>query len=145
MSSWKEGPEAILAPTTLEAFMENHWDGTPMVIQNRGSAIYKDLLPMTELDELIHQSGITSPAFRIVKEGRQAPRNAYTIDEIPWGTGSISGFIEREQVRRLMNEGGTFVMESCQRIHPSIGRLSRSFEQTRRHHHHPIRCTVAER
>ena len=130
MSSWKNGPRAILAPTTLETFFENHWDGAPLVIQNRGEGIYEDLLSMSELDQMIHQSGIMAPAFRMVKEGAQAPRNSYTVDGIPWGTGTVSGFIEREQVRKLMNEGGTFVMESCQRIHPNIGQLSRAFEKT---------------
>ncbi len=130
MSSWRDGPTAILAPTTLESFFENHWDGVPLVIQNRGQGVYKDLLSIQELDQMIHQSGLMAPAFRMVKEGTQAPRRSYTVDGIPWGTGTVSGFIEREQVRKLMNEGGTFVMESCQRIHPSIGQLSRSFEQT---------------
>ena len=130
MASWKDGPESILAPTTLEDFVKDHWDGVPLVIQNRGKAVYEGLISMAELDELIHQSGIMAPAFRMVKEGAHAPRQSYTVDGIPWGTGTVSGFIEREQVRRLMNEGGTFVMESCQRIHPNIGQLSRAFEKT---------------
>ena len=129
MSHWTHGPEAILAPTSVEHFLENHWDGEPLVIQGRGPSIYSDLLSMNDLDELIHQSGLTAPAFRMVKEGAQAPRQSYTVDGIPWGTGTVSGFIEREQVRKLMTDGGTFVMEACQRVHPKIGQLSRAFEQ----------------
>ena len=129
MSTWKDGPEAILAPKTLADFFKDHWDGVPLIIQNRGNSVYDDLLSMDDLDALIHQSGIMAPAFRMVKEGAQAPRQSYTVDGIPWGTGSVSGFIEREQVRRLMTDGGTFVMESCQRIHPTVGELSRSFEK----------------
>ena len=129
MSNWIEGPKAILAPTTLAAFLESHWDGEPLVIQNRGAAVYDGLLSLDQLDVLVHQSGPMTPTFRLVKDGSQIPQDAYTVGNIPWGTGQISGFIEREQVRRLMADGCTFVMESCQRVHPTIGQLSRLFEQ----------------
>ncbi len=129
MSNWSDGPEAILAPTTLATFLATHWDGTPLVIQDRGNEIYEGLLSIEDLDALIHQSGPTFPAFRLVKDGSQVPQQAYTVPNIPWGTGQVSGFIEREHVRRLMTDGCTFVMESCQRLHPAIGHLSRSFEQ----------------
>ena len=129
MPHWTDGPSGILAPTSLERFMEQHWDGTPLVLQGRGAEIYSDLFSLDDLDAVIHESGWQVPAFRLVKEGSQIPHSEYTIDGIPWGTGSVSGFIQREHVRKLMREGGTFVMESCQRIHPAIGRLSRAFEQ----------------
>jgi bifunctional lysine-specific demethylase and histidyl-hydroxylase NO66 len=129
MPHWTHGPESILAPTTLDTFMDAHWDGAPLIIQDRGADIYSGLLTLDALDALIHESGWLVPTFRLVKEGTQIPHVHYTVDEVPWGTGSVSGFIERERVRQFMKDGATFVMESCQRIHPSIGRLSRSFEQ----------------
>jgi ribosomal protein L16 Arg81 hydroxylase len=129
MPHWTEGAKSILAPTSLDAFMDTHWDGTPLVIQNRGSGLYEGLLSIDALDALIHGSGWQVPSFRLVKEGTQIPHEHYTVDGIPWGTGTVSGFMEREHIRQFMRDGATFVMESCQRIHPAIGQLSRLFEQ----------------
>jgi len=130
MPHWTDGPESILAPTSIDAFMDVHWDGVPLIVQNRGADLYRDLLSIDALDALIHGSGWQVPTFRLVKEGNQIPHEHYTVDGIPWGTGSVSGFMEREHIRQFMRDGATFVMESCQRIHPSIGHLSRLFEQT---------------
>jgi len=130
MSHWSKGPEAILAPTSLATFMAHHWDGEPLVLQDRGSSLVEGLMSMEDLDRLIHQSSPMHPSFRLVKEGAEVPREAYTVDGVPWGTGTVDGFLDREATRSLMSQGCTFVMESVQRSHPEVARLSRLFEQT---------------
>ena len=110
MPHWTDGPESILAPTSIDAFMEAHWDGVPLIVQNRGADLYRDLLSIDALDALIHGSGWQVPTFRLVKEGNQIPHEHYTVDGIPWGTGSVSGFMEREHIRQFMRDGATFVM-----------------------------------
>ena len=130
MTTWQNGPSALLAPTPMDAFKANHWDDAPLVIQGRGSSIYDGLLSIDEIDALIHQRSPGHPAFRLVKEGDEVPASAYTVDGVPWGTGTVSGFMNREATRALMAEGCTFVMEAIQRAHPTIAQLSRHFEQT---------------
>lgn len=130
MSHWTDGPEAILAPTSMATFMDTHWDGEPLVLQGRGPSLVEGLMSMADLDRLIHQSSPMHPSFRLVKEGTEVPREAYTVDGVPWGTGSVNGFLDREATRALMAQGCTFVMESVQRSHPNVAKLSRLFEQT---------------
>jgi ribosomal protein L16 Arg81 hydroxylase len=134
MTTWLDGPDTVLAPTSRREFLDHHWDDAPLVIQGRGPAIYEGLLSLEDIDTLIHQTSPTHPAFRLVKEGEELPLDAYTVSNVPWGTGAVSGFMNRESTRALMAEGCTFVMETCQRLHPSIGQLSRQFEQ---HFHCP--------
>ena len=130
MSDWTQGPEAILAPTTLTEFMAKHWDDAPLVIRGRGEDVYAGLLSIEDLDSLIHQTSRALPTFRLVKDGAQIPVDQYTVDTVPWGIGAVSGFMDREAVRALMADGATYVMETVQRVCPTIGRLSRTFEQT---------------
>ena len=130
MSHWSRGPEAILAPTSMATFMEKHWDGEPLVLQGRDPSLVEGLMSMVDLDRLIHQSSPMHPSFRLVKEGKEVPREAYTVDGVPWGTGTVDGFLDREATRALMAQGCTFVMESVQRSHPEVATLSRLFEQT---------------
>ena len=129
MSHWTQGPEALLAPTDLADFMAHHWDDAPLVISGRDPDIYSGLLDIDALDTLIHQTCRTLPTFRLVKDGAQIPEAQYTIDGVEWGTGSVSGFMDREAVRALMADGATYVMEAVQRVCPEIGQLSRHFEQ----------------
>ena len=129
MSHWTQGPEAILAPTSMATFMEKHWDGEPLVLQGRDPEIVAGLMSMADMDRLIHQSSPMHPSFRLVKEGAEVPRSAYTVDGVPWGTGAVDGFLDREATRSLMAQGCTFVMESLQRSHPEVAKLSRLFEQ----------------
>jgi ribosomal protein L16 Arg81 hydroxylase len=129
MPHWTEGPQSILAPTGMDDFINAHWEGVPLVIQGRDPSIYEGLLSLDTLDELIHSSGLRSPTFRLVQDGDEIPPPAYTMGSIPWGTGSVSGFINRDATRHLMRQGATFVMEACQRILPSVAALSRTFEQ----------------
>ena len=129
MPHWTQGPEAILAPTSMAAFMEKHWDGEPLVLQGRDPGLVEGLMSLDDMDRLIHQSSPMHPSFRLVKEGAEVPRAAYTVDGVPWGTGAVDGFLDREATRSLMAQGCTFVMESVQRSHPEVARLSRLFEQ----------------
>ena len=118
MPHWTQGPEAILAPTSMAAFMEKHWDGEPLVLQGRDPGLVEGLMSLDDMDRLIHQSSPMHPSFRLVKEGAEVPRAAYTVDGVPWGTGAVDGFLDREATRGLMAQGCTFVMESVQRSHP---------------------------
>ena len=43
MPHWTQGPEAILAPTSMAAFMEKHWDGEPLVLQGRDPGLVEGL------------------------------------------------------------------------------------------------------
>ena len=130
MSTWQQGPEAIIAPTSLQSFMDTHWDDAPLVIQDRNAEVYGELLSIDDLDQLIHSSGLRYPTFRLVREGREIPAAEYTVGPLEWGTGKVTGFIDLDRTRAWMNEGCTLVMEACQRLHQPIARLSRLFEQT---------------
>ncbi len=130
MSHWSLGPEAIIAPTLISSFMERHWDHEPLLAQGRGEGFVEGLMSLEEIDRLIHQGSPLYPSFRLVKEGAEVPPSAYTVDNVSWGTGAVSGFLNREAARALMADGCTFVMEAVQRVHPSVAALSRQFEQT---------------
>ena len=130
MSTWEQGPQTIIGPTSLESFMDTHWDDAPLIVQERGSSLYDGLLSMDELDQLIHSSGLRYPTFRLVREGKEIPTSEYTVGPLEWGTGTASGFIDLDRTRDLMRRGCTLVMEACQRLHRPIAELSRLFEQT---------------
>jgi len=128
MAHWTDGLEAILAPAGMDTFIEKHWEGEPLVIQGRDPSLYDGLLSLDALDDLIHSSGIQYPAFRLVNGGDEVPRNLYSMGPIPWGTGSVSGFINRDGTRDLMRQGCTMIMEACQRVLPPVAELARAFE-----------------
>ena len=130
MSTWQNGIETIIGPTSLASFMDVHWDDAPLVIQGRNPELYEGLLAIEELDQLVHSSGLRYPTFRLVREGKEIPTSEYTVGPLEWGTGTVSGFIDLDSTRDLMRRGCTLVMESCQRLHRPIAELSRLFEHT---------------
>lgn len=129
MAHWTDGLESILAPIGMDTFVANHWEGEPLVIQGRDPSIYEGLLGLDALDDLIHNSGIQYPAFRLVNGGEEVPRGHYSLGPIPWGTGSVSGFINRDATRELMRQGCTIIMEACQRVLPHVAELAHIFEK----------------
>ena len=113
----------------MAAFMEKHWDGEPLVLQGRDPGLVEGLMSPRRMDRLIHS---VQPHASPIPIGEGRRRGSESGLHRRWGargTGAVDGFLDREATRGLMAQGCTFVMESVQRSHPEVARLSRLFEQ----------------
>ncbi len=129
MPHWTDGLEGVLHPTTPDAFIRHHWEDAPLVLEGRGREIFDGLLSLDELDQILTTTGLRYPTFRLIKQGKALPTQSYTVGPIEWGTGAVDAFINYENVRSLMRDGATLVLEAIQRSYEPLAELSRLFEK----------------
>ncbi|MCB9763454.1 MAG: hypothetical protein H6739_27045 [Alphaproteobacteria bacterium] len=135
MAQWRSGFSAWLAPVTVDAFRARWWDREPLLLQGRDPQLYDGLLDLDEVDRLLTGRGLCFPTFRLLKDGRVVPPESWTVPELPWGTGAVTGFGKPDAVVQHLQSGCTAVLEQVQRVVPTVARLCRAFEEA-------LRCTT---
>jgi hypothetical protein len=77
---------------------------------------------------MVCETGLRSPAFRLVRDGAQLPLSGYTKD-IPWRPGSFSGLALPDRVADEHAKGATIVLQALHLHHRPAALYCRGLER----------------
>jgi bifunctional lysine-specific demethylase and histidyl-hydroxylase NO66 len=106
-----DGVGLTLDPVTLEDFLDQHWDRKPLLVARGEQGRFDSILSRDDVQRLVCETGIRSPAFRLVKDGEQLPLRDYTVD-VPWRPGSFSAMAQVDRVAEEFADGATIVLQA---------------------------------
>ena len=84
------------SPVGRDEFLAEHLDRRPLILARDEPGRFDAVLSDDDVQRLVCETAIRSPAFRLVRDGAQLPLSGYTRD-IAWRPGSFSGtaFVDR--------------------------------------------------
>jgi hypothetical protein len=88
--------ERAIAPVAVERFLAEHWERQPLVVPRHESGRFDDLLSVRDVERLVTETALRTPAFRLVQAGEQLGR--YTT-ELSWRPEPFTGVAD---VRRVL-------------------------------------------
>jgi ribosomal protein L16 Arg81 hydroxylase len=100
-----------LDPVSTEEFLADHRERRPLVIGRAQPGRFDAVLRDVDVERLICDGAIRTPAFRLVKDGAQLALSTYTTD-IPWRPGSFSGTVLVDRVAQEHAAGATIVLQA---------------------------------
>jgi hypothetical protein len=104
------GVGLTLDPVAVDHFLAEHWERRPLLVARGEPARFDSILGREDVHRLVCETGIRTPAFRLVKDGEQVALREYT-EEIPWRPGSFSGTAVVERVAEEFERGATIVLQ----------------------------------
>jgi ribosomal protein L16 Arg81 hydroxylase len=117
-----------LEPVAPEVFLGEHWQQRPLVVARGGEpGRFDAVLTSADVDRLVCETAIRTPAFRLVRDGAQIPPSTYTTD-IPWRPGSFSGTALVDRVAAEHAAGATIVLQALQLHWEPAARYCRDLE-----------------
>ena len=100
-----------LDPVTAEELLDNYCERRPLIVARGEPGRFDSVLSDEDVERLVCESAIRTPAFRLVKDGAQLPPSTYTTD-IPWRPGSFSGTVLVDRVAEEHAAGATIVLQA---------------------------------
>jgi ribosomal protein L16 Arg81 hydroxylase len=100
-----------LDPVAKEEFLDDYCERRPLVIERAQPGRFDAVLRDVDVERLICDGAIRTPAFRLVKDGAQLALSTYTTD-IPWRPGSFSGTVLVDRVAQEHAAGATIVLQA---------------------------------
>ena len=116
-----------LDPYSHEEFLEEHCDRRPLIVERGETGRFDAVLSDADLERLVCETAIRSPAFRLVRDGAQLPLAGYTKD-IPWRPGSFSGTALVDRVAEEHAAGATIVLQGLHLHHHPAAVYCRGLE-----------------
>jgi bifunctional lysine-specific demethylase and histidyl-hydroxylase NO66 len=109
-----------------ERFAERVW-GRQVLVNAPCPEGYEDLLSLDDVDHLLSESCLRTPAFRLVREGRPLPASAYTCSPRIGGI-PMTGLADPARILAEIDRGATLVMQGLHRYWPPVVRFCRELE-----------------
>ncbi|MEA2181707.1 MAG: hypothetical protein QOF69_892 [Solirubrobacteraceae bacterium] len=103
--------ELTLDPIGRQEFLDEYCDRRPLIVARRQARRFETLLTDADVERLVCETAIRSPAFRLVKDGAQLPVSSYTTD-IPWRPGSFSATALVDRICEEHAAGATIVLQA---------------------------------
>jgi len=103
--------ELTLDPVTAAEFLADHFERRPLHLARDEAGRFDAVLSDGDVERIVCDGAIRTPAFRLVKDGAQIPTSAYTTD-IPWRPGSFSGTVLVDRVAQEHAAGATLVLQA---------------------------------
>ncbi|HEV2776172.1 MAG TPA: cupin domain-containing protein [Solirubrobacteraceae bacterium] len=119
--------ELTLDPIGRDAFRDDYCDRRPLVIERSERGRFAAVLSDADVERLVCETAIRSPAFRLVRDGAQLPLSGYTKD-IPWRPGSFSGTALVDRVAEEHAAGATIVLQGLHLHHHPAAVYCRGLE-----------------
>ena len=110
----RASPSALaltLDPVGRDEFLAEHLDRRPLILARDEPGRFDAVLSDDDVQRLVCETAIRSPAFRLVRDGAQLPLPGYTRD-IPWRPGSFSGTALVDRVAEEHAAGATLVLQA---------------------------------
>ena len=119
-------------------FANERWSREPLHRRGADPAAFADLFSLGDVDHLISGAALRTPAFRLVKDGRPLPPEAYTkTGRI--GSRPLSDLADPGRIYELFAGGATIVLQSLHRSWPPLTRFCRALELALTH---PVQVNV---
>jgi lysine-specific demethylase/histidyl-hydroxylase NO66 len=123
--------ELTLGPVEPEVFFAKHWEREPLVVARSDPGRFDAILSLADAERIVCETGIRTPAIRLVKEGEPIPAQTYTRD-LEWGNGSFTGLARVDRVAEEYAAGATIILQAlnlnwhpaalyCRRLESSLG------------------------
>lgn len=112
-----------------ETFLAEYWSRAPLYRQGDGATGFDDLLSLKDVDVILTSTMPRTPAFRLVKEGKQLDEGSYTT----WagvGGRSAYGAADPGRIYSLFDQGATLVLQALQRYWLPLAHFIRDLELT---------------
>ena len=117
--------DRALAPVESESFFAEHWERKPLVVPRGEEGRFDDLLSVRDVERLITETGIRTPAFRLVKAG--ATVSDYTTD-LSWRPAPFTGVADVRRVLEEFEAGATIVVQGLHHNWLPLARYCRQLE-----------------
>jgi hypothetical protein len=112
-------------PVDAERFLDEHWEQKPLVIPRGEQGRFDDLLSVRDVERLVTETGIRTPAFRVVKAA-ETP-TGYTTD-LPWRPAPFTGVADVGRVLEEFEAGATIVLQGLHHLWLPLARYCRHLE-----------------
>jgi len=121
--------ELTLDPVGPEAFLAEHWERKPLLVERGGEpGRFDGILAMADVERLACETGLRTPAFRLVRDGAPLPAAGYTQD-VPWRPGSFTGMALPDRVAAEHARGATIVLQGLHLHWPPAALYCRDLER----------------
>jgi bifunctional lysine-specific demethylase and histidyl-hydroxylase NO66 len=113
----------------IDSFFSATWSRGPLLQHGREPDGFDDLLTLEDVDFILTTTALRTPAFRLVKQGKQLDERFYT----KWagvGARGAHGAADPGKVFSLFQEGATIVLQAMQRYWLPLAHFVRDLELT---------------
>jgi hypothetical protein len=117
--------ERAVGPVSLESFRDEHWERKPLVVPRDEAGRFDDLLSVADVERLLTETGLRTPAFRLVKAGETV--SGYTTD-LPWRPSPFTGVADVRRVLAEWERGATIVLQGLHHLWLPLARYCRHLE-----------------
>ena len=117
--------ERSIAPVAIERFLAEHWETQPLVVPRDEPGRFDDLLAVADVERLISETSIRTPAFRLVKAGETV--TGYTTD-LSWRPEPFTGVADVRRVLAEFEAGATIVLQGLHHLWLPLARYCRLLE-----------------
>ena len=121
-------PDALaraIEPLDVEQFLAEHWERQPLVVPRREEGRFDDLLSTRDVERLLTETGLRTPAFRLVKAGETVA--GYTTD-LSWRPSPFTGVADVRRVLAEFERGATIVLQGLHHLWLPLARYCRHLE-----------------
>lgn len=121
-------PDALaraIEPLDAERFLAEHWERQPLVVPRGEEGRFDDLLSTRDVERLLTETGLRTPAFRLVKAGETI--GGYTTD-LSWRPSPFTGVADVRRVLREFERGATIVLQGLHHLWLPLARYCRQLE-----------------
>lgn len=110
----------------VEDFATTAW-GALVRVREPSPAGYTDLLSLDDVDRMMSEHGLRTPAFRLVRDGRPLPASEYTRSARLGGQ-PMSGIADPARIFAAFDQGATIVLQGLQRYWSPVAAFCRELE-----------------
>ena len=110
-----------------EDFLARHFERGPLRLARGEAGRFDGVLSVARAEELICDTGIRLPAFRLARDGSQIPLARYTRD-VPWSPGRFSGLAQVDRVAAEFADGATIILQALHLHHRPVALYCRALE-----------------
>jgi ribosomal protein L16 Arg81 hydroxylase len=112
-------------PLDIERFLAEHWERKPLVVPRAEEGRFDDLLSVRDVERLLTETAIRTPAFRLVRAGETVA--GYTTD-LSWRPSPFTGVADVRRVLEEFERGATIVLQGLHHNWLPLARYCRHLE-----------------
>ena len=112
-------------PLDHERFLAENWERKPLVVPRAEEGRFDDLLAVRDVERLLTETAIRTPAFRLVKAGETV--DGYTTD-LSWRPAPFTGVADVARVLEEFERGATIVLQGLHHNWLPLARYCRHLE-----------------
>ncbi len=117
--------ERAIEPIEPQRFLAECWERKPLVVPRDEEGRFADLLSVRDVERLLTETAIRTPAFRLVKAGSAV--SGYAAD-LSWRPEPFTGVVDVRRVLAEFEAGATIVLQGLHHSWLPLARFCRHLE-----------------